>query len=147
MRYCKFAWVLCSMVLKFERQISGPVLRANPINCSGPLQRISHLRIIELLNHGLFVPNSGCGGWILHDWDDDRCLKLLKNCYNALPKFGKVVVVELIVPESPVTDVVTKNTLTLDICLFNVIPGAKERTKEEYEALARKAGFSTFKLV
>ncbi|XP_021282891.1 caffeic acid 3-O-methyltransferase-like [Herrania umbratica] len=84
---------------------------------------------------------------VLHDWGDDRCLKLLKNCYNALPKFGKVVVVELIVPEFPMTDIVTKNTLTLDVCLFNVIPGAKERTKEEYEALARNAGFSTFKLV
>ncbi|XP_021282827.1 caffeic acid 3-O-methyltransferase-like [Herrania umbratica] len=84
---------------------------------------------------------------ILHDWDDDRCLKLLRNCYNALPKFGKVVAVESIVPESPMTDIVTKNTLTLDICLFNVVPGAKERTKEEYKALARKAGFSTFKFV
>ncbi|WRX25289.1 O-methyltransferase domain - like 10 [Theobroma cacao] len=85
--------------------------------------------------------------WILHDWGDDRCLKLLKNCYNALPKFGKVVVVELVVPESPMTDIVTKNTLTLDAGLFIVVPGAKERTKEEYEALAKKAGFSTFRLV
>ncbi|XWS58548.1 hypothetical protein CRYUN_Cryun08bG0043500 [Craigia yunnanensis] len=85
--------------------------------------------------------------WVLHDWDDDRCLKLLKNCYNALPEFGKVVVVESIMPESPMTDIVTKNTLIFDICLFNVVPGAKERTKEEYKALARKAGFTTFKLV
>ncbi|OMO70453.1 O-methyltransferase, family 2 [Corchorus olitorius] len=42
--------------------------------------------------------------WILHDWDDDRCLKLLKNCYNALPESGKVIVIGPIVPESPSTD-------------------------------------------
>ncbi|XP_022747008.1 caffeic acid 3-O-methyltransferase-like [Durio zibethinus] len=84
--------------------------------------------------------------WVLHDWDDDRCLKLLKNCYNALPEVGKAVVVESIVPELPMTDNVTKNTLTFDILLFNVV-GAKERTEEEYKALARKAGFTTFKLV
>ncbi|XVF30756.1 hypothetical protein REPUB_Repub16aG0086000 [Reevesia pubescens] len=84
---------------------------------------------------------------VLHNWDDDRCLKVLKNCYNAIPKFGKVVIVESIVPESPMTDVVTKNTLVRDINLFNVVPGAKERTKDEFEALATKAGFTTFKLV
>ncbi|GKU93844.1 hypothetical protein SLEP1_g7405 [Rubroshorea leprosula] len=40
--------------------------------------------------------------WILHNWDDDHCFKLLKNCYDALPKSGKVVVVELFAPESPI---------------------------------------------
>ncbi|KAM4100014.1 hypothetical protein ACB094_05G036300 [Castanea mollissima] len=28
--------------------------------------------------------------WILHDWSDEYCLKLLKNCYNAIPNDGKV---------------------------------------------------------
>ncbi|KAM1816534.1 hypothetical protein ACFX12_000932 [Malus domestica] len=28
--------------------------------------------------------------WILHDWTDAQCLKLLKNCYNAIPNDGKV---------------------------------------------------------
>ncbi|XVE62632.1 hypothetical protein DITRI_Ditri06bG0134300 [Diplodiscus trichospermus] len=83
----------------------------------------------------------------LHDWDDNRCLKLLKNCYNALPESGKVVVVELILPESPTTDIGSQATLTTDIFIFNLLPGAKERTEEEYKALATKAGFTTFKLV
>ncbi|OMO70422.1 O-methyltransferase, family 2 [Corchorus olitorius] len=85
--------------------------------------------------------------WVLHDWDDDRCLKLLKNCYNALPEFGKVVVVETILPESPSTDIVTKNNMMIDMSMFNILPGAKERTKEQYKAMATKVGFTTFKLV
>ncbi|XP_058772103.1 cathecol O-methyltransferase 1-like isoform X2 [Vicia villosa] len=28
--------------------------------------------------------------WILHDWSDEHCLKLLKNCYDAIPDDGKV---------------------------------------------------------
>ncbi|XVE62540.1 hypothetical protein DITRI_Ditri06bG0125800 [Diplodiscus trichospermus] len=85
--------------------------------------------------------------WILHDWDDNLCMKLLQNCYNALPGSGKVVVVELILPESPMTDIVSQDTLISDIGVFNLIPGAKERTKEEFKALATKAGFTTFKIV
>ncbi|KAI3759722.1 hypothetical protein L6452_07740 [Arctium lappa] len=37
--------------------------------------------------------------WILHDWGDDHCIKLLKNCWAALPEHGKVVVVEAIMPD------------------------------------------------
>ncbi|RZC54399.1 hypothetical protein C5167_013249 [Papaver somniferum] len=36
--------------------------------------------------------------WILHDWSDEYCLKLLKNCYEALPDCGKVIVVEANLP-------------------------------------------------
>ncbi|KAL3500454.1 hypothetical protein ACH5RR_039547 [Cinchona calisaya] len=35
--------------------------------------------------------------WILHDWDDEHCLKLLRNCYTALPEDGKIIIVEGIV--------------------------------------------------
>ncbi|KAK9217814.1 hypothetical protein WN943_006444 [Citrus x changshan-huyou] len=38
--------------------------------------------------------------FILHDWSDEQYLKILKNCYDALPESGKVIIVESIVPES-----------------------------------------------
>ncbi|OMO70436.1 O-methyltransferase, family 2 [Corchorus olitorius] len=72
---------------------------------------------------------------------------IMSNIMSNLTKFGKVVLVETIVPESPSTDIVTKNTLVFDITLFNLIPGAKERSMEEFKELATKAGFTTFKLV
>ncbi|KAM2879550.1 hypothetical protein FF1_015031 [Malus domestica] len=34
---------------------------------------------------------------ILHSWDDDLCLMILKNCYEALPDNGKVIVVDMVV--------------------------------------------------
>ncbi|GAV77300.1 LOW QUALITY PROTEIN: Methyltransf_2 domain-containing protein/Dimerisation domain-containing protein [Cephalotus follicularis] len=79
--------------------------------------------------------------WILHDWNDDQCLKILNNCY-ALPKNGKVIIVESIVPEFPATDLVSKNTFKFDMGMFLANPGGKERTKKEIEALAIAAGFA-----
>ncbi|CAK7336424.1 unnamed protein product, partial [Dovyalis caffra] len=42
---------------------------------------------------------------ILHNWDDEHCLKLLTNCCNALPKNGKVIVLSLIALEAPETSI------------------------------------------
>ncbi|PWA35268.1 Caffeate O-methyltransferase (COMT) family [Artemisia annua] len=39
--------------------------------------------------------------WILHDWSDADSLKILKNCYKALPENGKVIVTEFVLPEAP----------------------------------------------
>ncbi|XP_020413164.1 caffeic acid 3-O-methyltransferase isoform X2 [Prunus persica] len=41
--------------------------------------------------------------WILHDWTDEHCLKLLKNRYRAIPDDGKVIVVEALLPAMPDT--------------------------------------------
>ncbi|XP_022743042.1 caffeic acid 3-O-methyltransferase-like [Durio zibethinus] len=84
---------------------------------------------------------------MLHDWGDDRCLKLLKVCHDALPECGKVVLVEAVVPDLPESDAVTKTNLHRDLALFHILPGGKERTKQEFETLARQAGFNSLKLV
>ncbi|XP_058003607.1 caffeic acid 3-O-methyltransferase-like [Hevea brasiliensis] len=85
--------------------------------------------------------------WILHDWDDDQCMKILKNCYDALPEFGKVIVVESVVPEFVQTDVISRNVFKLDMNMLVANQGGKERTEKELETLARGAGFAAIKLI
>ncbi|KAL9426387.1 hypothetical protein AB3S75_033214 [Citrus x aurantiifolia] len=85
--------------------------------------------------------------WILHDWGDDLCLKILKNCYDALPESGKIIVVESIMPEFPETDLISKNISRLHISVSNLFPGAKERTLEEFKSLATRAGFPAIKVI
>ncbi|XP_022754232.1 caffeic acid 3-O-methyltransferase-like [Durio zibethinus] len=80
--------------------------------------------------------------WILHDWSDDHCLKLLKNCYDAIPDDGKVIVVDAVLPIVPETNVYARCILQSDVVMMTQDPGGKERTKPEFEALATKAGFS-----
>ncbi|CAA6656519.1 unnamed protein product [Spirodela intermedia] len=53
--------------------------------------------------------------WILHDWSDENCLKVLTNCWKALPDLGKVIVMESILPQTPETTREAQ-TLFLGIC-------------------------------
>ncbi|KAM7507710.1 hypothetical protein LguiA_018163 [Lonicera macranthoides] len=83
--------------------------------------------------------------WILHNWDDEQCLKILKNCYEAIPTSGKVILVDFIVPLVPDTSISSKFVSQLDnIMLF--LLGGKERTINEFEALSKAAGFSKIQL-
>ncbi|XP_008244208.1 PREDICTED: caffeic acid 3-O-methyltransferase-like [Prunus mume] len=80
--------------------------------------------------------------WILHDWSDKHCLKLLKNCYKAIPDNGKVIVVEAILPAMPDTSTAVKSTSQLDVMMMTQYPGGKERSEQEFMALATGGGFS-----
>ncbi|KAL4557392.1 hypothetical protein LXL04_035568 [Taraxacum kok-saghyz] len=84
--------------------------------------------------------------WILHDWSDDLCEKLLKNCYKALPNEGKLIVVESILPLLSNTSSSDKATAQLDASMMAQNPGGKERTEEEFLYLARSAGFTGIKM-
>ncbi|KAE8650102.1 caffeic acid 3-O-methyltransferase [Cucumis sativus] len=79
--------------------------------------------------------------WILHDWSDDHCTKLLKNCYNAIPDDGKIIIVESVIPTKPEITNVTKATTQGDVLMMTQNPGGKERTRDEFKSLATKAGF------
>ncbi|KAI3743981.1 hypothetical protein L1987_57053 [Smallanthus sonchifolius] len=79
--------------------------------------------------------------WILHDWSDDHCVKLLKNCYKALPDDGKVIIVEVILPFVTDTSSSTKVNTQIDAVMMANFHGGKERTEDEFLALAKGAGF------
>ncbi|KAL4596228.1 hypothetical protein ACB092_12G149300 [Castanea dentata] len=80
--------------------------------------------------------------WILHDWSDEHCLKLLNNCCKALPNSGKVIIVESILPVVPENNVSSNIVFEQDMLMLAVNPGGKERTKKDFEELAIKSGFS-----
>jgi hypothetical protein len=74
---------------------------------------------------------------IVHDWDDDRALAILRNCQAAMTRTGKVLVIERqIVPDHREAMRVLHADLEM---LVNV--GGRERTDAEYRSLFEKAGF------
>ncbi|XP_071738109.1 caffeic acid 3-O-methyltransferase-like [Rutidosis leptorrhynchoides] len=89
--------------------------------------------------------------WILHDWGDNYCLKLLQNCWASLPEHGKVVVVEAIIPEPETEysclDEASKASIASDMVMMVANPGGKERSVSEYNSLAKNAGFTTMKMI
>ncbi|GMN42775.1 hypothetical protein TIFTF001_011984 [Ficus carica] len=85
--------------------------------------------------------------WILHDWSDEQCLKILKNCYKAIPDHGKVIVVEAILPIMPENSFAARNTFALDVVMMTQHGGGKERSQQEFLTLATGAGFSGIRFV
>ncbi|KAL5540008.1 hypothetical protein UlMin_043963 [Ulmus minor] len=84
--------------------------------------------------------------WICHDWNDEHCLKILKNCYETLPVDGKVIVAECILPVAPGSSLSTRCTVDSDVNMLVYNSGGKERTEKEFEALAEGAGFQGFRV-
>ncbi|KAK3194496.1 hypothetical protein Dsin_025806 [Dipteronia sinensis] len=80
--------------------------------------------------------------WILHDWSDEHCLRLLKNCYKSIPEDGKLIVVETIIPDFPEANTASKAAFQIDVLMMTQNPGGKERSRQEYMALATGAGYS-----
>jgi caffeic acid 3-O-methyltransferase len=72
-------------------------------------------------------------------------LEILKNCYAALPDDGKVIVIELILPEAPETSAAVRCVMQIDLVMMTQNPGGKERTKQDFESLARRTGFKGIK--
>jgi SAM-dependent methyltransferase len=79
---------------------------------------------------------------IIHDWDDEKCVAILKNCRAALKPGGKVLVVESVVPPGNEPGFVK----WLDLTML-VIPEGKERTADEYRGLFAAAGLQLNRIV
>ncbi|CAK9316027.1 unnamed protein product [Citrullus colocynthis] len=80
--------------------------------------------------------------WVLHDWDDETCIKILKNCRDAIPeKTGKVIIVEAIIEEKEENNL-SDVGLMLDMVMMAHTNGGKERTAKEWGYVLHQAGFT-----
>lgn len=79
---------------------------------------------------------------IIHDWEDERALTILKNCHRAMTEDGKLLVVEMVIPEGNAPSL--GKFLDLEMLLFL---HSYERTEAEYRALFERAGFRLTRIV
>ncbi|XP_010521261.2 PREDICTED: indole glucosinolate O-methyltransferase 4-like [Tarenaya hassleriana] len=79
----------------------------------------------------------------IHGWDDENSVKILKNCWKSLPEKGKVIIVETIIPTNPEGGGEYSNFgFDMDVLVCTLLGGGRERTRAEFEALAKKSGFA-----
>jgi SAM-dependent methyltransferase len=80
--------------------------------------------------------------WIIHDWDDGRALKILRNCHGSLADGGRLLLVEAVVPEGNEPSF----SKWMDLQML-VMTGGRERTAAEYRALLAAAGFELTRVI
>ncbi|KAL9316457.1 hypothetical protein ACSQ67_017458 [Phaseolus vulgaris] len=86
--------------------------------------------------------------WILHDWSDEECVKILKKCKEAISrkgKEGKVIIIDMVVDKEMKDDESFETQLLFDILMMVLVTG-KERNKKEWVKLFSSAGFNNYKI-
>src|SRR4051812_18720497 len=68
--------------------------------------------------------------WIIHDWDDERALTILKNCREAMGQDGTLLLAEAVIPPGD-----TPSLGKLADLQMMVVLGGQERTEQEFRAL------------
>jgi hypothetical protein len=139
---------LLSAVLKAHPQVSG-ILFDTPETVAGasPLLKAEGVDSRCQLVGGNFLSAVPSGGdayllkWIVHDWDDEGAIAILRNCRAAMGERSKVLLVESVLPDGTASrsaELLTRARADINML---VLFGAKERTALEYEALLTAAGF------
>ncbi|XP_061366005.1 isoflavone 7-O-methyltransferase-like [Gastrolobium bilobum] len=85
--------------------------------------------------------------WILHNWTDNDCRKILEKCKEAISndgKRGKVILIDIVINEKRDEHEITQTKLLMDVAMACL--NGKERTEEEWKKLFMEAGFQDYKI-
>jgi hypothetical protein len=99
------------------------------------------------LESGSFFEAVPAGGdayimkYILHDWNDEQCVKILANCRAAMNEKGRVLVVDNVIP--PGNDPSWGKLVDIQMLVI----GGRERTKKEFAGIFRQAGLKLARVV
>ncbi|MBD2178854.1 methyltransferase [Pseudanabaena sp. FACHB-1998] len=80
---------------------------------------------------------------IVHDWDDERAIKILQTCQKAMSEQSKILVIEQVVPAANLPAAAKM----LDINMLVMCPGGKERTEAEFQSIFEQAGLKLLRIV
>src|SRR5262249_29217701 len=73
--------------------------------------------------------------WILHDWDDEPALHILRNCRRAMPEHARLLVIE-----HPIDDAASHfREVVMEAISIMLMCGGRERTEVEYRSLLEQS--------
>jgi hypothetical protein len=100
---------------------------------------------VEIITGSFFdaVPPADCLilKTIIHDWNDENSIKILKNCRQSLNQNGKILLIEQVLEEP-----FNHRMLFYDLHM-QVMLGGAERTKQEFESLLESAGLKLERII
>jgi SAM-dependent methyltransferase len=79
---------------------------------------------------------------VIHDWDQERCITILRNCREAMAPGGRILIIEAVIPvgDEP------HRAKMLDMAMLT-FTGGMERTEEEYRDLLGAAGLRLARVI
>jgi hypothetical protein len=134
-----------SLLVEILRTHAGPtgIIFDQPHVTPGVAERLAELGLSDRCEvvSGDFFAEVPAGDaillkFILHDWDDDACGRILASCRRAIDPNGKLLALEAIVPPAGIP-----GHSRLDDVEMMILLGSQERTEEEYAALFSRSGF------
>ena len=141
---------LLATILKANRKLKGVLFDQPSVLARAQKdQHVTAKGIAErcTLESGSFFEAVPKGGdayimkYILHDWNDEDCLKILANCRAAMNEKGRVLVVDNVIP--PGNDPGWGKLLDIQMLII----GGRERTKKEFAAMFAAAGLKLIRVV
>jgi O-methyltransferase domain/Dimerisation domain len=79
---------------------------------------------------------------VLHNWDDDAVVRILRKCYEAMAPDARLLVAERVIPRGNGPS----EAKLFDINMLIMLRG-RERTEHEYAALFQQAGFELTRVI
>jgi len=80
--------------------------------------------------------------WIIHDWDDEKSITILKNCRKQMGPGNRLILVDCVVPETAEPHF----SKFIDMNML-VMTGGKERTEAEFSKLLADSGFKLLRVI
>ncbi|XP_019193587.1 PREDICTED: trans-resveratrol di-O-methyltransferase-like isoform X3 [Ipomoea nil] len=87
--------------------------------------------------------------WILHDWNDEDCVKILKKCKESIPskeKGGKVIIIDMVIDNARKDEKSIETQICYDTMMLGIL-GGRERATKDWEKLFSDAGFSDYEII
>ena len=80
--------------------------------------------------------------WIIHDWDDEHSINILRNCHGAMAENGRLLLVEAVVPHGSEPHF----SKYMDLNML-IMTGGRERTEDEYRTLLKASGYRLTRII
>jgi hypothetical protein len=141
--------LMLATILRENRHLNG-VVQDLPSVIASEGHIIEKMRVAERCKLvGLsFFDDVSAGGdiyilsAIIHDWDDESCIKILKNCHKQMRDGGKLLLIESVIAKGNNSQFGKLTDLNM-----MVLAGGKERTAEEFRELLSASGFEMERVI
>lgn len=80
---------------------------------------------------------------IIHDWDDERAIQILRNCHRQMRAGAKLLVIDAVIPPGSGPHY----GKLLDLQMLVLTPRGRERTRAEFHELLKRSGFRLRRVV